>query len=157
MSSWFRAASIAWTFAAVGAVGGGFAVGRTNPLALALFALGVALAVTELATILVAMHRRSRRRRFERRAAAGSRLGRLEYLPAVTTPAPLLHWQGSQYWSFGRWGLLGQDHNGQRKPGGPAAASAPGAAHAHVAEAGVAEHGGVEAVAPVDDDTPAGE
>jgi hypothetical protein len=131
MSARLRAACIAWAFAAVGAMVGGFAVGRTNPLALALFALAAALSVSETITLLVAMRRRSRRRRFERRAAAGSRLGRLEYLPAVTTPAPLLRWQGSPYWSFGRWsGLAHREHEAPREPVGPAAASAPGPAPA---------------------------
>jgi hypothetical protein len=51
-----------------------------------------------------------------------------------------------------------RDHQGPSVSTGTVpSVSAPGAAHADVPEAGVAEGGSVEAVATVDDDAPAGE
>ncbi len=90
-------ASAAWTVAILAAIAGVLVPSDDLRLPVALFAFAVALAML-VALVLVAdgLHRR-RARRLAGSDGLRSPLGRLEYLPSVTTGTPRLHWRGSRY------------------------------------------------------------
>ncbi|HSP65293.1 MAG TPA: hypothetical protein VLO10_03800, partial [Candidatus Deferrimicrobium sp.] len=88
-------ASTAWTLAILAAVGGVLIPSDDMRLSLALFAFAVALALV-VGLLLVADGLRNRTARHHAEATAASPLGRLEYLPSVTTGTRRVHWRGAQ-------------------------------------------------------------
>ncbi len=90
-------ASAAWTVAILAATAGVLLPGDEVRVSLALFAFAVGLALI-VASVLVADGVRRRRARTRAAAeAAVATLGRLEYLPSVTTGTRRTSWRGSPY------------------------------------------------------------
>ena len=88
-------ASIAWSVAIVSAITGLLLPSPQERVSFGLFAFAVAVGLL-VAILLVADGLRQRARRRAAGAGAGSPLGRLEYLPSVTTRTKLIRWRGGR-------------------------------------------------------------
>jgi hypothetical protein len=144
MPGWLRFTVVLWCLAVIAAIAGAVAAGPSQQLAQDLFLAAAGVGVVVGVLLLLATMSEAHTRRAARRRPAESPLSRLEYLPAVTSPARRLRWKGSPYWRIG----VGAERQvvGRRVP------SAAGAAHADVAQPSLGEVAAVEAVAPVDHD-----
>ncbi len=88
-------ASVAWSVAIASAITGLLLPSPQERVSLGLFAFAVAVGLL-VATVLIADGLRHRARRRAGVAGAQSALGRLEYLPAVTTRTKLIRWRGGR-------------------------------------------------------------
>ncbi len=101
MPSWLRTTIVLWCLAVITAIGGAVAAGPNEQLAQDLFLAAAGVGVIVGVLLAVATVSDARARRAARRRPAESPFSRLEYVPAVTTPARRLRWKGSPYWRIG--------------------------------------------------------
>ncbi|MBJ7593869.1 MAG: hypothetical protein JF886_03245 [Candidatus Dormibacteraeota bacterium] len=88
-------ASVAWSVAIASAITGLLLPSPQERVSLGLFAFAVAVGLS-VAIVLIADGLRHRARHGAGVAGAQSPLGRLEYLPAVTTRTKLIRWRGGR-------------------------------------------------------------
>jgi hypothetical protein len=93
-------ATVTWLIAVGAAIAAVAVQGGRHRLALALFVLAVVLGAVVVP--LVVLGRVKVRLRRHAANQVDTPLARLEYVPSVTTGAPLLRWRGSRYWVTGR-------------------------------------------------------
>jgi hypothetical protein len=128
MSRPLTGAALALSAALPAAIAAALLPSDLQRLSLGLFAFAVTASVGA-AILLVADRIRRRSARRVAAAAAGSPLSRLEYLPAVTTGARKLQWQGGRYLVGSRTGAPDAEARGHAEDLVGAAQSPGGVQH----------------------------